>query len=196
MPQPEVKRVRVGVQEIKIYPWIRGASVASYVEANATTFEALQELGISKASTSAKVTGGESVHILAAFETSRETKVKISVQASDLGAMKVIFGGDFVLQERVGDDGEIQYFAETADGRAPYICVIGKSTNGDGADKYVFAKCRLDGPVNYNHTKDSPTNFEFEVVCVLDKTYVRQNGQVGGLGETIFAENGEETLRS
>jgi hypothetical protein len=194
MPQPTVKRSRVGVQEVKIYPY--NGNTGPYDATTESELQGLQELGISIGSSSALVKGGETVHTLGAFETDRETTISVSGAISDLNALKILLGGTLVVDPAAGGLGEVQYFSQKIDDRAPYFRCIARSTNGDGADRYVWVKCRLSDDISYNLQRDEVTNLEFSFVIVYDRTYNCQDGSVGGIFEILFGEKGETEMHS
>jgi hypothetical protein len=194
MADPTVKRSRVGVQEVMIYKW--NGAAGPYDATTRSQLEGLQELGISIASESATVTGGETVHTLGAFETARETTISVSNAISDLKALEILLGGTLIVDPAAGGLGEVQYHTQNLGDRAPYFRCIAKSSNGDGTDRFVWAKCRINGDISFNLQKDQVTNLEFSFVIVWDRTYVRQDGEVGGIFEWLFGEKGEEEMHS
>jgi hypothetical protein len=193
VPLPTVQRTRVGVQEVKIYPW--NGAAGPYDATTVGNLYALQSLDISKSSTSAKLKGGESVHILGSYEVDRETKIKVSAAQTDLRTIAILLGGDLSVTTPAGG-GEIQYISENLEDRAPYFRLAARSTNGDGQDSMVFFKCRVEGSINFNLQREQITNLEFEFNVVFDKVAARQDGKIGGLIDWIFASQGEPTLHS
>lgn len=189
MSLPAMKRARVGVQQITIYPW-NGAD-GPYDETTGCGMEGLQSLDLTKKSKSAMVKGGETVHVLGAFEVDRETNVKVSAQLTDLRVWAILLGGDFAFDAASPPTaGEVQNYSENLEGRAPYFRLEAASTNGDGKDTFILFKLRLDGNVNFKMDREKVTELEFDAICVFDKVAVKKNGQVGGVSDFVYSEDG------
>lgn len=192
--KPQVKRARVGCQKMRLFPWAGAAG--PYDDNTAEDFAGLKELGFAISSKNAVVTGGETVHKIGGFETERETKVKISVAKCTLRAAQLLLGGSLAVAPKNAQAGEVVVWKQDLSGRAPYFRLEGYSTNGDGSDKMIYPKCKVDGNVSYNLTMSEVTNFEADLTLYMDDTYISQDGSIGAVSEMIFAEDGILTLHS
>jgi len=186
MALPTVQPARVGVQALIIYPWSAGSSYP-FPSNVACNLYALKEMNMTKTSKSARVTGGESVHQLDAFETDRETKCKISNAKADLRYWQLLLGGTFILDLADSFGPETQYYTENLSDRSGYVTVVGVSTNGNPQELYVFPKMKMDGNIGFNLTRDAVTDIDVDLLALWDYTYVRQDGQIGGIAERFFA---------
>lgn len=192
--QTTKKRKRVGVKQIKFYPW--NGITGPYDVTTASEVFGIQGIDCVETITVAKVTGSETTHPLGAHETAREGKYKVTAAISDLRILALLTGDKFIVSPPSGGLDEVQYITPEFDGRAPYFRVIFKSTNGEGADNWSLLKCKVEGGISYNMTKDQATNLEFEFCTYWDDTYVRQDGTTGGVVEKLFGANGESAMHS
>lgn len=192
--QTTVKRSRVGVKNVKVYPW--NGVTGPYDATTMSTLEGIQSLDVTENITVAKVLGSETPHPLGAHVTAREGKYKVSAAESDLRILALLTGDKLIVNPPSGSLGEVQYLTAEIDGRAPYFRMTSLSTNGEGADTFAFLKCKVEGNISYNLTKDGVTNLEFEFCTYWDTTYVRLDGTTGGVIERLFGANGEVAMHS
>jgi hypothetical protein len=134
--------------------------------------------------------GGETVHVIGAWETDRETTVKVSGCKASLRVLNILLGGTFLVNPENAYGGEQQYYAESLSDRAPYFRLFAQGTNGDGTQNLMFPKLRVNGAINYNLEKDQVTDLEFEGIVVFDYVYARLDGQIGAATEMLYDDTG------
>lgn len=185
---------QVGVKEMSIYPY--NGITGPYDNTTIEAFFGLQSLDVGESSTTATVTGGETVFEIDAYETARVLKFKVSVQITSERALAILQGGTFIVNPASGGLGEVEYHAPDKGDEAPYFRFVGKSAKGDGAERIVLPKCKISGAISKNKNKDQVTTLEFEFNAYWDRTYVRQDGTVGGIREYLHGEKGEVAMHS
>jgi len=194
LADPELQWSQVGVQQLYFFPWA-GAS-GPYDDTTKGSAHGLQSLAIGTSHGTAKVTGGETVFELAAFETARQVKFKAMAEIIDIRIIQILRGGTTIVDPASGPLGEVQYNAADFTDRAPYFRFVGVSDNGDGTYTFKGFKCKLDGNIAYNLEKDKATDFEADFSAYWDATAVRADGSIGGIIEELWGQNGEQSLHS
>lgn len=198
-PNPTTQWATVGVQVISIYPWAAGMSYSTLPAASLCSLYGLQTFGISEGSKAAIVTGGETVFDLEGFETAREIKIKITNELVDMRYFYLTMNGTLVVDPADSNGPEVQYWnqgsASILSERTNYITVVAQGINGDPTKLFVFPKMKIDGNFSFDMSKDKVTDVDMEYRSFLDKTWIRQDGQLGSAMESMYA-NGALALHS
>ena len=196
MAQPTVQPARVGVQAITLYPWITPSSLSLYqAGGNGANLYGLKTMNMDLTLKQAVVEGGETEHPIAGFGTGRAMKVGFENAKSDLSTFQKVFGGNFTLIPANNNGPEVQYFTENYTDRELYVALVAQSTNGDGNELIVLPKLKVES-VSYQLDKDKVTDIKMDFMRFWDYTYARQDGQIGGIYERLFAASGPAAFHS
>ena len=196
MAQPTVQPARVGVQGLVLYPWLTPSSLSLYqAGGNGANLYGLKTMNMDLTLKQAVVEGGETEHPIAGFGTGRQMKVGFENAKSDLSTFQKVFGGVFTLIAANGNGPEVQYFTENYADRELYVALVAQSTNGDGNELIVLPKLKVES-VSYQLDKDKVTDIKMDFMRFWDYTYTRQDGQIGGIYERLFAASGAAAFHS
>ena len=182
-PNPTSIPARVQCNGLTIYQWTAGSS---YPFSNGNTLQGIQTLDFDIKSTLAKITGGETVWEIGAYETERAATGKFSVMLHDYRALFLTLGGNLVVDPANGSSPETQYFNTGAIGdRLPYFTLVALSTNGDPTENQIYPYCKIT-TASRNLDRTKPTTLDVSFDVMRDRTYKLQDGTVGGAVEYIY----------
>ena len=194
-PNPTRRPARVGCSGITIFPRTAGLAYP-FSAAQGTVLEGIQMLDFASSSKEARVTGGETVHQIDAYETDREIKGKFTVEKTDYRAMQLFLSGQLTTVPAGAGGPEVQYFAPNYQDRSQYVSVVALSVNGDPSELMVFPKIKLSGNLARNFDRDNPTKVEIDFLLLWDAAYPRQDGAIGGIYENLFSDGGALAIHS
>ena len=187
-PIPQAEHATVGCSSVTIYPWLRGSSYP-FAAASAVGVFAIQGLDFDMKMSNAEVWGGDSVHRQGSYETKRDITGRITFEEADFRVFSLFLGDQVIIDAANATNGENQYATTNINSQAPYFSIVAQSTKGDPAEALVFPKCKVTG-FTRNLQTDKTTDYEISYVYNLDRSYIRQDGVVGGVYELVFNDGG------
>lgn len=194
MTLPTAKMATLGIQEIIIYPWNGGAG--PFDQTTAETLSALQYADIAISAKLAKYFGGEAVGPQGAAEVERDTTIKLSAVSCTLRGISLLTGDDLVVDPANGNGKEAVNMADSFGGRAGFVRVVTKSRVGTGILEVTYAKCMLEGSINYSQKMDAWHIPELPLTAFYDSTFVRKDGTTGATYQWFYGDGGTTGLHS
>ena len=187
---PTYTPARVGCSGLNLYSWVASSS---YPFANPEALFAIQGVDFDIKGGIATVRGGDTIYHLGKYETDRSITCKFTVEEADMRVYLNTLGGTLIV-DGAGTANEQQYFtsvntANVSNEHAPYFSLLATSINGDPTEILVIPKCKYTG-FTRNWATDKPTDYEVSFEVVYDKTYKRQDGQVGAPYEFTWNNSG------